>query len=249
MTIAAFPGGFFISQKIICLSLHRFSILNKNIFISVGWLLFFVTGSVAQKAHFSLTTDLDFQHSFKKGQRYWAVGQTVQGLFSFSKKDGMYAWFSYYSNGKFHNNLAATAKSDTTTPQQVSFTNTALMRYKHFSIGWRRYLKGSYDNEDSWNLYGYAGFGLMMGRIENSYSLSVDTSGYFIPVNNGKAAFKRLTLDLGLGWEFMLGSQIYFYNEARVEIPTTDYPSTYLFVNNNAPLMASINFGIRILFD
>lgn len=123
------------------------------------------------------------------------------------------------------------------------------MRYKHLSFGWKHFLKGSFDNEDSWNLYGYAGFGLMMGRVTNSFSAIIDTANYSVPVNKGKANFKRLTCDLGLGWEVLLGSGIYFYNEARVEIPTTDYPSPYLFVNENAPLMASVNFGLRILFD
>jgi hypothetical protein len=161
----------------------------------------------------------------------------------------VYAWLSYYSNGKFHNDLIATAKSSTTNPQQISFVNNALMRYKHISIGWKHYLKGAFDNEGSWNLYGYAGFGLMLGRIQNSYSSIIDTANYSVPVNSGKSNFKRLTADLGLGWEIMLGGDIYFYNEARAEIPTSDYPSPYLFLNRNAPLMASVNAGIRIVFN
>jgi hypothetical protein len=32
-------------------------------------------------------------------------------------------------------------------------------------------------------------------------------------------------------------------------IPTTDYPSQYLFVNENAPFTASLNLGIRLLFQ
>lgn len=212
-------------------------------------LLFFAINCFAQKPHFNIATDFDFQRSFKKEQRYGAVGQTVQAQFNFTGKDGLYVWISYYSNGKFHNNVEASAKSSTTTPQQISFINNALMRYKHLSIGWKHYLKGAFDNEHSWNLYGYAGLGLMLGRIENSYSTTIDTVNYFVPVTKGKANFKRLTLDLGLGWEILLGGSIYFYNEIRMEIPTTDYPSSYLFVNRNAPLMASLNFGIRILFD
>ncbi len=223
--------------------------MKKIVPISLVFLLFFAVSSFAQKAHFSIATDFDFQHSFKKEQRYWAVGQTVQTQFNFSGKDGVYAWLSYYSNGKFHNDLIATAKSSTTNPQQISFVNNALMRYKHISIGWKHYLKGAFDNEGSWNLYGYAGFGLMLGRIQNSYSSIIDTANYSVPVNSGKSNFKRLTADLGLGWEIMLGGDIYFYNEARVEIPTTDYPSPYLFLNSNAPLMASVNAGIRIVFN
>ncbi|HVT85076.1 MAG TPA: hypothetical protein VHD35_07720 [Chitinophagaceae bacterium] len=223
--------------------------MKKITFILSGSLLFFAVGLFAQQAHLNIATDFDFLHSFKKEQRYWAVGQTVQTQFNFTGKEGLYVWLSYYSNGKFHNNLAAIAKSSTINPQQINFVNNAIMRYKQVSIGWKHYLKGAFDNENSWNLYGYAGFGLMLGRIENSYSTIIDTVKYSVPVNKGKANFKRLTLDLGLGWEIMLGSGVYFYNEARVEIPTTDYPSPYLFVNRNAPLVASINCGIRILLN
>lgn len=240
--------AFLFIKKLFAYHCIRFVVLKKNIFISPGLLLFFAANCFAQQAHFSISTDIDAQHSFKKGQRYWAVGQTVQAHFDFTGKEGVYFLFSYYANGKFHNDLAASAKSSTTNPQQINFVNNGLMRYKHISIGWKHYLKGSFANEDSWNLYGYAGFGLMLGRIQNSYSSIIDTANYAVPVNSGKANFKRLTFDLGLGWEIMLGGNIYFYNEARVEIPTTDYPSSYLFINRNAPLMASINAGIRILF-
>ncbi len=212
-------------------------------------ILFSAVHCFSQHAHLSIATDFDFQHSFKKEQRYWAAGQTVQTQFHFTAKEGLYIWLAYYSNGKFHNDLTATAKSSLTNPQEINYVNNAQMRYKHFSVGWKHYLKGAYDNEDKWNLYGYAGFGLMLGRIQNDYSSPIDTSTYTVPVNKGKANFKRLTFDLGLGWEIQLGSDIYFYNEARVNIPTSDYPSSYLFVNRNAPLMASVNFGIRILFD
>lgn len=240
---------FLIPKKLFAYHCIKFVVLRKNISITLGLLSFLASNCFAQKPNLSITTDFDFQRSFKKEQRYGAVGQTVQAQFSFTGKDGIYAWLSYYSNGKFHNDLAATAKSSTTIPQQINFVNHALMRYKHISIGWKHYLKGAFDNEESWNLYGYAGFGLMLGRIENSYSTTIDTTNYSVPINNGKANFKRLTLDLGLGWEKMLGSNVYFYTEARVEVPTTDYPSPYLFINRNAPLMASLNFGIRILFD
>lgn len=207
-----------------------------------------ISNCLAQQARFSIATDFDLQHSFKKGQRYSAVGNTMQAQFNFSKKDGVYAWFSYYTKGKFHNNLSAVAKTSTTSPQQIPFVNNASMNYKQISTGWKHYIKGAFDNEDGWNLYGYAGFGLLLGRIENSFSTTIDTANYSIPVNKGKANFKRLTFDLSLGWEINLGSEIYFYNDVRVEIPTTDYPSPYLFINNNAPLMASVNAGIRIFF-
>lgn len=88
----------------------------------------------------------------------------------------------------------------------------------------------------------------MLGRVINSHTPSVDTSMYNVPVKPGKANFKRLTLDLGLGWEEPLGADIFLYVEGRVWLPTTDYPSTFIFVNNNAPLTGMVNAGFRVLF-
>ncbi len=195
-----------------------------------------------------MATELSLQRSFKKEQRYWAVGQTVHLHFHLNAKDGVYAWISYYSDGKFSNELTATAKSPFTTPQLVNYRNDAEMRFKHISLGWRRYLKGSF-NSEKWNLYGYAGFGLLLGRVFNTHSVPLDTSVYFVPVRSGKANFKRLTFDLGFGYEAHIGGDIYFYTEGRALIPTTDYPSKHLFVNNNAPFMGTVSAGVRILFD
>lgn len=89
----------------------------------------------------------------------------------------------------------------------------------------------------------------MMGRIVNSHSVVIDSSVYIVPVLSGKANFKRLTLDLGLGLEFPVGGDIYLYFEGRALVPTTDYPSQYLFINKNAPFTAAANAGLRILFD
>jgi hypothetical protein len=123
------------------------------------------------------------------------------------------------------------------------------MLFRHLSIGWKHYLKGVYNSEDKWNLYGYAGFGLLIGRIENTHSVVIDSANYFIPVLAGKANFKRLTLDLGVGFEIPVGGDIFFYMEGRTLIPTTDYPSDHLFINKDAPLVGSVNIGLRILFD
>jgi hypothetical protein len=221
--------------------------LKKHISIFL-LLLFFSAVAFSQPTQFSIATDLGLQRSFKKGQQYWAGGHTVQAQFHFTPKDGAYVWLSYYTNGKFSNNVAATAKSVATLPQQINYVNNALMRFKQISIGWRKYLKGKFDIEEGWNIYGYAGFGLLLGRIENTHSLSIDTAVYNVPVRSGKANFKRLTLDLGLGWEIPLGADIFLYAEGRAWIPTTDYPSKYIFVNDNAPLVGMINAGIRILF-
>lgn len=187
--------------------------------------------------------------SFKKEQRYWSIGQTVHFHFHFTPTDGAYAWISYYSDGKFSNALTADAKSSTTLPQQIGYQNKAQVRFKHISFGWKRYLKGRFDSEKKWSLYGYAGFGLMMGSIVNTHSVGIDTSIYIVPVLGGKANFKRLTLDVGLGAEFPLGADIYLYFEGRALIPTTDYPSHYLFINKKAPFTGAANAGLRILFN
>lgn len=212
------------------------------------FLSFFATVVFSQSTRFSIATDLGLQRCFKKEQQYWAGGHTIQAQFHFTPKDGAYAWISYYTNGKFSNNITATAKSAATFPQQINYVNKAVMRFKQISIGWRKYLKGTFNIEKGWNIYGYAGFGLLLGRIENTHSVPIDTTVYTVPVRVGKANFKRLTLDLGLGSEAPLGADIFIYAEGRAWIPTTDYPSKYIFVNDNAPLVGMFNVGIRVLF-
>ena len=197
----------------------------------------------------SVNTALSLLRSFKKEQRFWAIGQSTQLQLHFSPRDAGSLGFSYYTNGKFSNALEATAKSGATTPQQIAYVNAATMRLKELSIGWKHYLKGTCEQEETFNLYGYAGFGLVLGRIDNTHNIPIDTAGYSVPVRAGRANFKRLTVDLGLGAEVSLGAQIYFFTEGRAWIPTTDYPSPYLFVNSNAPVVGTLDVGIRILFD
>lgn len=220
---------------------------SKNIF-GLLFSVFIFTEAFSQQVQFSLATDLSILRSFKKDQRFWAIGQTVSAHFHFTPKDGAYAFLSYYTNGKFTNTLFATAKSPGTIPQRVRYDNKAELSVKHISLGWKRYVKGARDTETNFNLYGYAGFGLMLGGILNTHSTPVDTAAYVVPVLNGKANFKRLTLDLGLGIEFPLGGDVYIYMEGRALVPTTDYPSQHLFVNRNAPFTAAVNTGLRILF-
>lgn len=197
----------------------------------------------------SFATDLGVQRSFKQEQRYLAIGQTINALVHFTPKEGLYVWFAYYTNGKFKNDLTATAKSALTFPQQINYTNNAKMRVKHFSIGYRKYFVGTCDAEVKWNLYGYAGLGVLMGRVENTHSVSIDTLDYNVPVRSGTANFKRLTLDLGIGWEIPVGGSFFLYAEGRTWVPTTDYPSKYIFINKNAPVVGMANVGLRILFD
>jgi len=221
--------------------------LLKKILLAVI-LLSLTHFSFAQQTRFSIATDLTVQRNFTKEQRYWAFGQTVHAHIHITPKDGIYFWFTYYSNGRFKNNLVATAKSPFTIPQQIPYVNSAKMRLKHFSVGWKKYLWGASDAEKGWNFYFFAGLGLQLGRIENTHSVTIDTSLYDLPVWRGKANFKRLTLDPGIGFEHYLGGDMSIYAEARTWIPTTDYPSKYILKNKDAPWTAMISLGLRVLF-
>lgn len=202
----------------------------------------------AQGPQFSLATDLSFQKSFKKEQQFWAVGHNTTLNFHLTPKNGVYAWFCYFSDGKFTNALTASAKQPATLPQQINYNNKARLRFKQFSVGWKHYLKGTPDAEKGYNLYGFAGLGIMLGRVNNEHSVLIDTAIYTVPVLSGKANFKRLTLDLGAGAEFPIGGDFNIYSEAKVFIPTTDYPSKYIFINDKAPYTFMLSLGLRLLF-
>ena len=217
-------------------------------FIIFLFSVFVAAEASAQYPQFSMATDLGVQRNFKKQQQYWSLGHTVHALFHLTPKEDVYVWFCYYTNGNFKNALTSTAKSPVTFPQQINYTNSTKMRLKHFSVGYKKYLKGTSDADKSWNLYAYGGFGLLLGRVQNTHSVAIDTADYNVPVLSGQANFKRLTVDLGVGWEIPIGGDFFFYTEGRVWIPTTDYPSKFIFVNNNAPLVAMMNAGLRLLF-
>jgi hypothetical protein len=202
----------------------------------------------AQYPGFSLSTDISGQRNFAKDQKFFAIGHTTFANIHITEKDGAYVSFAYYSNGKFSNNLAATAKSTTTIPQQINYANNAKLGLRHFAIGWKRYLKGSPNVEGGWNFYGYAGFGIMPGNIINTHSVNIDTAIYNVPALAGSRKFKRLTVDLGAGWERLLGGDIYLYTEARAWIPASDYPSNYLFANSKAPFTGMLAAGLRLFF-
>jgi hypothetical protein len=219
----------------------------KKIFLLLIVTLSIITAH-AQWPRFSLATDVSAQRNFKKEQKFWAAGHTTIANFHISAKDGIYIWFGYYSDGKFTNKLTADAKLLSTTPQQIGYNNKARMRFKHFSVGWKHYLKGVPDAETKWNMYGFAGFGLMLGSVTNTHSLIIDTAAYNLPVVSGRGSFRRLTLDIGLGAEYPLGSDFYLYGEGKALIPTTDYPSKYIFVNSKAPFVAMLAVGLRLLF-
>jgi len=207
-----------------------------------------LSGPLFAQSGFSIVTDLTGQHNFKKGQEYTSIGQTLQALFHITAKDGIFISFSYYSNGHFKNDLVATARSGNTVPSQIRYVNSAKMRLKELSLGWRKYLVGNAETETGYNFYVYAGFGLELGRVINTHSVNIDTALYSLPVLPGTANFKRLTIDPGVGIEHYLLADFSAYAEFRAWIPTTDYPSKYIFVTDKAPFVGMLCVGLRIIF-
>lgn len=227
--------------------MQRNFFLYRRIIISLFISLFSLT-AFSQAERFSLSNDAGIQRNFKKEQRYWSLGNTTQAVFHFTPKTGVYVSYAYFTRGIFKNNVTATAKSPSTILQKINYTNSTRMKLRIFSVGWRKYLKGNNNIEDGWNLYGFAGFGLLLGNVDNTHSVSIDSVIYTIPVHSGKAAFKRLTFDIGMGWETPIGGDLFFFTEGKVWVPTTDYPSKYIFANSNAPFVAMLGVGIRVAF-
>lgn len=203
------------------------------------------------QAQFSIATDISMLHNFDGKQPFTVVGQTIQGEWHIEEKLSLYAFFTYHSNGKFANDLTATAKTTGTQPQSFLFTNRAEMRLRHLSFGAKKYFSGGFKKLEKINLYGAAGFGLIMGRASNKFATPVDTALYIVQNNvlNGSGDFKRLSFDVATGLEIPIAYEIFVYSEARIHIPTTNYPNNYLLKNNNAPFLGSINLGIRVLFN
>jgi hypothetical protein len=200
---------------------------------------------------FSLATDISLLHNFDGQQKFTAVGQTVISQWHFDKKNTLYGWFSYHANGKYNTTLTATAKLPSTQPQSFTFDNPSQMRLRQISIGYKRYLWGSFENLEKFNLYAAGGFGLMFGTASNTFSTYIDTALYTMQSNvvHGTGDFKRLTFDITGGVEFPVAYEIFIYSEVRMHIPTTDYPSSYLVKSSNAPFLGGINLGIRVLFN
>ena len=190
-------------------------------------------------------------HNFDPQQKFTVIGQTVLPQWHLDKKNTVYAWLLYHANGKYENTLIATAKAPGTQPQTISFTNQSTMRLRQISFGFKRYLVGSFDHLEKFNLYVAGGFGVMYGHASNTFSTNIDTALYTVQYNvaHGSGDFKRLTFDITGGVEFPISYEIYIYSEMRMYIPTTDYPSKYLLNNSHAPFLCGINLGLRILFD
>jgi hypothetical protein len=215
------------------------------------WLLWFGFSCNALRAQYSsLATDVSILRSFTKGSSFWAIGQTVQGQYHFTEKTAGYASVCYYTNGRFKNRLTAVATDSTVTPQQLEYITKSTLRFRQVSLGFRHYFKGAYNSESTWSLYGIAGFGLLLIKATNSYNTSVDTALYSVPQQAlaGTKNIVRLTADVGLGVETLLGSAIYLYADVRTWIQASRFPSPYLYTNA-VPRVAVLSGGVRILFD
>ena len=203
-----------------------------------------------QAQYSSLATDVSLLRSVTKGSRFWAMGQTVQALYHIAPKTTAYAWVSYYTNGNFKNNFVALGKDSAVMPQHVGYLTRSSLRFRQVSLGFRHYFKGAYNNETTWNLYGLGGFGLLLIKASNTPSMSVDTAQYNVPQQAlpGTKNVVRLTADVGLGFETLLGSGIYLYADARTWIQASRFSSPYLY-NNAVPRVLILSGGVRILFE
>jgi hypothetical protein len=220
---------------------------------SSALIFFFLLSSncLFAQVKFSAATDVSVMHNFDPQQKFTVIGQTVLPQWHLDKKNTVYVWLLYHANGKYENTLIATAKAPGTQPQTISLTNQSSMRLRQLSFGFKRYLVGSFDHLEKFNFYVAGGFGVMYGHASNTFSTNIDTALYTVQYNvaHGSGDFKRLTFDITGGFEFPVSYELWVYSEIRMYVPTTDYPSKYLINNSHAPLLGSINLGIRIMFN
>ncbi len=198
---------------------------------------------------FSLITDVSLLHNASKGARFTTIGQTIGAQFHSTKKTGAYVHVSYYVNGSYRNNSVATSKDTGSAVIFLPFSSRSRLGYRGLSLGYKQFLRGSFDNEESWNVYATAGFGLLSGSIENVFDRVIDSSIYVIPgVAVGSGRFTRLTFDVALGAEKAMAAGFFLYGEVRTWLQASSYPSPYL-QNNNVPNVLLLNGGVRILFN
>lgn len=182
-------------------------------------------------------------------QKFFALGQTIKANFHLTQKNAVYAWLSYYGKGRLRFNETAVSKSVLINPQRIDYSIRSTIKYNQFSVGWKRYVKGSFNIEKDWALYGYAGFGLLFGKVENTFDPGIDTMSYKIdPPFPGLGKLTKLTFDAGIGAEYPVIADLYVYSELRTWLAASDYPSGYLRNNKNFPSIIALNIGARILF-
>lgn len=213
-----------------------------------GIFLLLLCGTVtaaAQYPRFSLATDVGVVHNFPQKQRFTSLSNAIITDFHLVKKDGVRIMLLLGKSGSFSNLVLAVPRG---AQAPLGYVNSSQLRFRQLSISWKHYLIGEPAREAGQNLYFTAGFGLQMGRVENSLPNNLDTAAYIPAVKAGTGQFKRLTYDLSLGYEKVLSEDFILYTEARLFIPNTDYPSDYLLINEKAPFAGIICGGLRILF-
>lgn len=198
------------------------------------------------QVNFSVGTGLSGLRNFSPQQGFWAVGQTVRTVFHFSPKESAYAWLDYYTEGKFKNDFTATAKSATVSPQTLNYMATGRLTYRHISLGWTHYFKGSFSADKDVSIYGMGGFGFLYARVRNT--APVDTTLYHAVPRQGNDRIRKLTFDLGAGAEQPLGGHFYLFADGRIWLPASSNTSPYLTNQQNVPLAFMVSAGLRVLF-
>lgn len=198
---------------------------------------------------FSIGTDASLLRNLSPKQKFWAFGQTVQYNLHFTANESAYAWIDYYTEGKYVNSFTATAKSIFTSPQQRVYTATGHLTFRQFSLGWKHYFKGAYNESNGVNIYSTAGFGFLFAKVRNRFVPVVDTAFYTTPSIEGDDKVRKLTFDLGIGTEVALGGNIYAYADTRTWLPASGNESPYLHHQRNVPLPVMLCVGLRLLFN
>ncbi|MDQ6610456.1 MAG: hypothetical protein M3Y85_11620 [Bacteroidota bacterium] len=226
-------------------AMTTFEAMKKWLFVIALWSSTIASGQIK----FSLVTGVSVLRNFSPQQKFWAIGQTVQGDFHFTAKESAYASLDFYGEGKFRNNFIATAKSTIISPQQLSYTATGHMLGRHISLGWKHYFTGSFKEERATAIYGQAGFGFLFAKLRNSFTIAVDTTLYNARPKEGESKIRKLSFDLGIGAEQPLGGNFYGFAEVNTWLPASSNTSPYLHNQRNVPLPVILSVGVRLLFD
>ena len=201
---------------------------------------------VSAQVDFSLASGVSVLRNFSPQQGFWSFGQTVRTFAHLSPKQSIYAWLDYYTEGKFKNGFIAAAKSPATSPQQLNYIATGRLSYRHVSLGWKHYFKGSFGQEKEVNFYGMAGFGFLFARIKNT--VPIDTILYNAIPTPGENKIRKLTIDLGFGAEQPLSGNFFVFADGRLWLPASSHTSPFLSNQRNVPLTFMLSAGLRILF-
>lgn len=195
----------------------------------------------------SLATGIGVLRNLSPMQGFWAVGQTIQAQVHFSPAHSAYAWVEYYTEGTFRNNFPASAKTASVSPAQINFRATGRLAYRQLSLGWKRYLRGGYAEEQAVSVYATAGFGFLFARVRNAFSTGVDTSKYAVPTLPGEGTVRKLTFDAGAGAELPLSGSVYAFADLRTWLPASSKTSSLLHSQKNVPLPVMLTAGVRVL--